>query len=75
MLTVEENVLAGGFGDAVYECYRSQGLDAGRLRHMGLPDRFVDHGSRAELLDEVGLSAHHIAAKARELVGLIHEAP
>jgi len=75
VLTVEENVLAGGFGDAVYECYRSQGLDVDRLRHMGLPDRFVDHGSRAELLDEVGLSAHHIAAKARELVGLIHEAP
>ena len=75
VLTVEENVLAGGFGDAVYECYRSQGLDVGRLRHMGLPDRFVDHGSRAELLDEVGLSAHHIAAKARELARLIHEAP
>src|SRR5262249_7002089 len=55
VLTVEENVLAGGFGDAVYECYQSRGLETRHLKHMGLPDRFVDHGSRAELLDEVGL--------------------
>jgi 1-deoxy-D-xylulose-5-phosphate synthase len=69
VLTVEENVLLGGFGDAVYESYRSQGLDPAPLAHMGLPDRFVEHGSRAELLAEVGLDAEHIAARARELVG------
>jgi 1-deoxy-D-xylulose-5-phosphate synthase len=70
IVTVEENTLLGGFGDAVYECFRAEGLDTAKLRHMGMPDRFVEHGSRTELLDEIGLSAAHIAAKARELLNI-----
>ena len=67
VLTVEESTLIGGFAAAVYESYRNQGLDPGPLAHMGLPDRFVEHGSRGELLAEVGLDADHIAGRAREL--------
>ena len=68
VMTVEEGMLAGGFGDAVYEFYRANGLETSGLRHMGLPDRFVEHGSRSELLEEIGLSARHVAAKVREIL-------
>jgi 1-deoxy-D-xylulose-5-phosphate synthase len=68
VVTVEENVLTGGFGDGVYEAYQALGLPVQQLRHLGLPDDFIGHGSRAELLEEVGLSARQIAASVREIL-------
>jgi 1-deoxy-D-xylulose-5-phosphate synthase len=60
MVTVEENVIKGGFGDAVGEMLAERGLGT-RLVMLGLPDKFVDHGRRGDLLEEVGLSAEQIA--------------
>jgi 1-deoxy-D-xylulose-5-phosphate synthase len=60
--TLEENTLRGGFGGAVHEASVEHGLDlSARLLHFGLPDRFVTHGSREELLAEVGLTAQDVA--------------
>ncbi|MBI1951881.1 MAG: 1-deoxy-D-xylulose-5-phosphate synthase [Acidobacteria bacterium] len=68
LITVEENTLRGGFGDAVHEFFNESGLPAGALYHVGLPDRFVTHGSVAQLFDEVGLSPAALAARARGFV-------
>jgi len=61
VFTCEENIVAGGFGDAVSELLEDEGMK-NRLTRIGIPDRFVPHGRRDELLDEVGLSADRIAA-------------
>ena len=65
IVTVEDNVVAGGAGSAVNECLASKQMLVPVL-NLGLPDRFVDHGSREELLEECGLS-HDDIVRAIEL--------
>ncbi|MGZ9059806.1 MAG: 1-deoxy-D-xylulose-5-phosphate synthase, partial [Burkholderiaceae bacterium] len=64
LVTVEENVIAGGAGSACLESLAEQGIEVPVLR-LGLPDRFVDHGDPAALLKECGLDAAGIAAAIR----------
>jgi 1-deoxy-D-xylulose-5-phosphate synthase len=61
LVTVEENVVAGGAGSAVAELLAAEGVVIPIL-HLGLPDRFIDHGDPAFLLSHVGLDAKGIAA-------------
>src|SRR5581483_1576737 len=56
VITVEDNVGAGGFGGAVLETLAPSGL-AGRVRTRALPDQFLPHGKAAEILKEQGLDA------------------
>ena len=69
LVTVEENVLAGGFGAAVAELLEDRGVTNVRLCRLGLPDRFIDHGKTAQLWAEASLDAAGIVATARKLVG------
>ncbi len=66
VLTVEEAALAGGFGSAVVEAAADAGLDVRHLRRLGVPDHFVEHGDRNELLADLNLDAQGIARAARE---------
>jgi 1-deoxy-D-xylulose-5-phosphate synthase len=66
VLTVEENQLMTGFGSAVLEAANEAGLPTANVRRLGLPDRFVEHGERGELLAELGLDAVGIARTFRE---------
>ncbi len=59
LVTVEENMVLGGAGSAVNECLAARGVVADCL-NLGLPDRFVEHGERAELLADCGLDADGI---------------
>jgi 1-deoxy-D-xylulose-5-phosphate synthase len=68
-ITVEENALPTGFGSAILEAVNDARLPSGPVLRMGLPDRFVEHGERGELLAELGLDADGIAAAARSLSG------
>ena len=61
LVTVEDNVLAGGFGSAVAEALADNGLNAQLLR-LGIKDEFVEHGKQAELYQETGLNAEGIAS-------------
>ncbi len=61
LVTVEENVVAGGAGSGVAECLAAAGVTV-PTAHLGLPDRLVEHGGQAELLAECGLDADGIAA-------------
>ena len=64
LVTVEENA-AGGAGAAVGECLAARGV-AARLLHLGLPDRFVQHGGRGDMLADAGLDAAGIARSVDE---------
>ena len=59
LITVEENAVMGGAGSAVNECLVTHGLSLPVL-NLGLPDRYVEHGSREELLGEVELDTDGI---------------
>jgi 1-deoxy-D-xylulose-5-phosphate synthase len=61
LVTVEENVIAGGAGSAVAEALAELGIVMPML-HLGLPDEFIDHGDPALLLSRCGLDAKGIAA-------------
>ncbi len=67
VLTVEEGCLMGGFGSAVLEAASDLGEGTSRVKRLGLPDRFIEHGERSELLSDLGLDAKGIAAACREL--------
>ena len=54
--------LMGGFGSAVLEAAADAGVDTRHVRRLGIPDRFVEHGERGELLADLGLDAAGIAA-------------
>jgi 1-deoxy-D-xylulose-5-phosphate synthase len=56
IVTVEENVVAGGAGSAVSECLAARNLDA-TVHHIGIPDRFIEHGSREDCLCFAGIDA------------------
>ncbi|MCK4916243.1 MAG: 1-deoxy-D-xylulose-5-phosphate synthase, partial [Candidatus Eisenbacteria sp.] len=68
VITLEENVASGGFGAGVLELLQSEGDSRVTVRVMGLPDEFVTHGSRAQLLSDCGLSLEDVVASARALV-------
>jgi 1-deoxy-D-xylulose-5-phosphate synthase len=61
VVTVEEGCLMGGYGSAVLETAIDAGWDVRRIRRLGLPDRFIEHGERQALLADVGLDADGIA--------------
>jgi 1-deoxy-D-xylulose-5-phosphate synthase len=67
VVTVEEGVLMTGFGSAVLEAAGEMGLDTRRLRRLGIPDSYVQHAERGELLAELGLGACGISRACREM--------
>jgi 1-deoxy-D-xylulose-5-phosphate synthase len=67
LVTVEEGVLSGGFGSAVWERLSDAGL-APRILRVGLPDRYVTHGSPKLLHEEVGFTGDRIAERIESAV-------
>jgi 1-deoxy-D-xylulose-5-phosphate synthase len=67
LVTVEEGVLMGGFGSAVWESLSEGGLMP-RILRVGLPDRYVTHGKPALLHEEVGFTAERIAERIEAAV-------
>ena len=68
VLTVEENAVAGGFGSSVLEELTMAGIQRVKFRILGLPDRFIEHGSQALLRKQLGLDAEGIAREALTLI-------
>lgn len=67
LITVEESALIGGFGSAVLECVNAAGLPTDRIKCLGIPDRFIEHGERDELLADLGLDVNGLAATAQSM--------
>ncbi len=68
VVTVEENVAAGGFGSAVLECLADAGLTGVRVLRLGIPDQFIEHGPQGVLRRRYGLDAAGIVQAARQVV-------
>ncbi|TMQ68411.1 MAG: 1-deoxy-D-xylulose-5-phosphate synthase [Candidatus Eisenbacteria bacterium] len=68
IVTVEENVPMGGFGSAVSECLDRHSLSTVALQRVALPEHFVTHGKRDELLRTVGLDPPAIARRTLDWV-------
>ncbi|GMW02363.1 MAG: 1-deoxy-D-xylulose-5-phosphate synthase [Candidatus Hydrogenedentota bacterium] len=70
IITVEENSIVGGFGSAVMDHFERRGtLHEARIRKLGFPDLFVDHSTRDEQLQTIGLHAEGIAESVRRFIG------
>jgi len=69
VVTVEDGAQRGGFGQAVADHLLAQGF-GGKFKAMAIPDRFVSHGGRGELLEEIGLDSASIAGTIAELAGI-----
>lgn len=68
VLTVEENTVEGGFGSAVLEHLSELNISGLKIKRLGLPDRFIEHGSQGLLRKKLGLDPEGIAREALALV-------
>ena len=75
LVTVEENVRAGGFGDAVLEALADACLADRCLANLTMPDAIVDHGPQTVFRQIYQVDAAGIAARVRELLPAHHAAP
>ncbi len=71
VITVEEHILHGGFGSAVLESLNDNGVTGFRLRRLGIPDTFVEHGNQRLLISKYGIDARAVVEAAKELTGLM----
>jgi 1-deoxy-D-xylulose-5-phosphate synthase len=72
LVTIEENVLAGGFGSGVLEHAEdafSDGSERARILRVGLPDRYVTHGKPALIREEVGFTGEAVAERVLAALG------
>jgi 1-deoxy-D-xylulose-5-phosphate synthase len=67
VITIEESTLTGGFGSAVLEAASAAGVRTDNIRCLGIPDRFVEHGERPELLADLGLDVDGLMTVARAM--------
>ncbi len=67
VLTVEENILQGGFGSAVLELFQERGLFSIQVKRLGIPDLFLEHGPQALLRGKYGIDEAGILRGATEM--------
>jgi len=62
IITCEDAALSGGLGSAVLEALADAGMGDVRVVRLGIPDRFIEHGRRDDILAQLGLDSRGIAA-------------
>jgi 1-deoxy-D-xylulose-5-phosphate synthase len=60
IVTIEEGMLAAGFGSAILESANELNIDSRKIKRLGFPDKYIEHGERNELLDDIGLNSKNI---------------
>jgi len=68
VVTIEENVLAGGFGSALIELLQEKGLSDVEVLRIGIPDQFLEHGPQGVLREECGLDLGGIVGRVRSFL-------
>jgi 1-deoxy-D-xylulose-5-phosphate synthase len=68
LITVEDHVLQGGFGSAVLEFLEDAGLNRVAVKRLGVPDRFIEHGTQDQLRRICGIDQETIAQAAIQMV-------
>ena len=71
MVTIEDGCIQGGMGSAVLEFMADHGYQA-HVRRLGMPDRWIEHGSQKELYAECGFDDAALVAAVKEMVGEQH---
>ena len=74
IVTIEENVLAGGFGSAVLEALSDAGVEGVTVRRIGMPDSFVEHGTATDQRRQLQLDTEGIVRMVLEMFPLRQEA-
>ncbi|MBX5451804.1 1-deoxy-D-xylulose-5-phosphate synthase [Thermogemmatispora sp.] len=74
LITIEDHMVAGGFGSAVLELLAREGYHNVQVKLIGFPDRLVEHGAPAILKELYGLSSSHIKEVVRELLAVANPA-
>ena len=69
IVTVEENVLQGGFGSAVLELLAERNITDVQIKRLGIPDEFVEHATQAQLRQKYGIDEEGIFNAAKEMLG------
>jgi 1-deoxy-D-xylulose-5-phosphate synthase len=69
IMTVEESLLAGGFGSAVVELLMDAGVDGVPVRRVGVPDTYVLQGTQAQIRKRLGLDEHGIEEAVLDFIG------
>ena len=68
IVTVEENVVRGGFGSAILECLADEGITGNRVLRLGIHDTFVEHGSQELLRKIYGIDAEGITQSVSNML-------
>ena len=68
IITVEENILMGGFGSAVLELFEERGIQGVTVKRLGIGDEFAEHAKQAELRRMYGIDEDGIIAAARKMI-------
>jgi 1-deoxy-D-xylulose-5-phosphate synthase len=69
IITVEENILQGGFGSAVLEMLAQENITGVQVKNLGIPDVFVEHATQAQLRSKYGIDEEGIVRAVREMLG------
>ena len=69
IITVEENVLQGGFGSAVLECLSQKNITSVQIKRLGIPDEFVEHATQTQLRQMYGIDEEGIYSAVKEMLG------
>ncbi|OEF98451.1 1-deoxy-D-xylulose-5-phosphate synthase [Desulfuribacillus alkaliarsenatis] len=70
IIIIEEHVLQGGLGSAILEYYEQAGRRNLKIKRYGIPDKFIEHGDRLELLSQIGLTAEQITEEISQFLPL-----
>ena len=73
LVTIEENVLPGGFGSAVQELLEQESFHKVQLRRIGIPDHIIDHGSQDIIRHQLGLDAEGIYTTTKDCLARTHK--
>ena len=68
VVTLEDGVIAGGFGSAVMEAFSEAGM-TNAVTCIGVPDRFLPHGSASDVMGSVGMDADSVVDRVRAVLG------
>ena len=71
VITVEDGCVMGGFGSAVIEFMADQGYTS-QVKRLGIPDRYIHHGTQEELWQECGFDADGIVETAKRMLKIEH---
>jgi 1-deoxy-D-xylulose-5-phosphate synthase len=68
IMTIEEAALLGGFGSAVLEYLNENNAQSIIMERLGIPDRYIEHGSVPKLLEEIGLTSENVVARIQQML-------